>query len=312
MRRLAAALIALSVAGCGAPPAASPSASTQVIARVGTTSITLGQFQLRLTSALAQARSAGAPTNVAAMTSQFRASVLRSLLIDTVIAQEARAAGVAATDQEVQQQYLQDATAAGGASPLASQLASLGGSPAQLQDEIRSSINESQLENLFAQQRAAEVERRIAAGASIASLAPQYSDDTASASSGGELGAVTRAAISSGDAAFSTAVLALRVGQYTTTPIRDSQGYDIVEVEAENATSLTLRHIVIAAPQPYTVKDRPIWFSEAIFETLATDCARNQIAIYISDVGDNPCAAVSASGSASPGATPAPGPTASP
>ena len=306
MRLLGATALALLLAGCSSSPAPTPSADAQVIAKVGSTAITLEQFQLRLQSALAQASQAGAPTGVAAMTTQFRASVLRSLLIDTVIAQEAAAAGVAATDAQVQQQYNQDVTDAGGESTLESQLASLGGSPGSLRDEIRSSINESQLEDLFAHQRAQEVEQRIAAGASIASLAASYSDDGSSAGKGGELGAITRATISTGDSAFSAAVLALKVGQYTTTPIRDSQGYDIVQVEAADATSLTLRHILIAAPQPYTVKDRPTWFSEAIFETLASDCSRNQIAIYISNVGDDPCAAASASPSPAATATPSP------
>ena len=309
MRRLlAATALALLLAGCSSSPAPTPSADAEVIAKVAGTAITLEQFNLRLQSALAQASSAGAPTDVAAMTSQFRASVLRSLLIDTVIAEQAAAAGVAATNQQVQQQYNQDATDAGGASTLESQLASLGGSPAQLEDEIRASINESQLEDLLAHQRAQEVEQQIAAGATIASLAPQFSDDSNTASQGGELGAITRTTISTGDSAFSSAVFALTVGQYTTTPIRDSQGYDIVQLEAETATTLTMRHIIIAAPQPYTVKDRPQWFSEAIFEQLATDCTQNAIAIYITNVGDNPCAAASGTPSASAAASPTPSP----
>ena len=309
MRRIAACCLALLCAACGSGTSTPSASSTQVIARVGPTAITADLFAIRLQSALSSVTQAGGPTDNAAMTAQVRASVLRSLLIDTVIAQEAAAAGVAATAAEIQAQVAQDVSAAGGTSQLESQLASLGGSMAQLDDEARSSINEQNLEDLFARQRAAEVEQKLAAGASMASLAPQYSDDSASAPTGGELGSITRATISTGDAAFSTAVFALSVGQYTTTPIRDSQGYDIVLVEASTPTALTLRHIIIEAPVPYTVKARPAWFSEAIFEQLATDCAANQIAIYISNVGDNPCAAASASPSpsaSSPVASPAP------
>ncbi len=50
---------------------------------------------------------------------------------------------------------------------------------------------------------------------------------------------------------------------------------------------------------PYTVKERPGWFGEAIFESLAQDCAAGQIHIYVSNVGDDPCAAASASASPS-------------
>ncbi|MDQ2960993.1 MAG: peptidylprolyl isomerase [Candidatus Dormibacteraeota bacterium] len=304
MRRISACLLAVFCVACGSVSAPSPTPSSEVIARVGSTAITSALFQLRLKSTLTSVSLAGGPTGNAAMTAQVRAGVLRSLLIDAVIAQEAAAAGVAATAAEIQSQIGQDAASAGGMSQLQSQLASLGGSLAQLTDEVRSSLNEQQLEDLFAKQRASEVEGKLGQGASVASLAPLYSDDSASAPKGGELGSITRATISSGDGAFSTAVLALAVGQYTTTPVRDSQGYDIVQVEAASAAALTLRHIIVAAPQPYSARQRPAWFSEAIFEQLATDCAANQIAVYISNVGDNPCAA--ASPSASPGATPSP------
>jgi hypothetical protein len=304
VRRIPACLLVLLCVACGSGAAPSPNPPAQVIARVGSTAITSDLFQLRLQSTLASVASAGGPTGNAAMTAQVRAGVLRSILIDTVIAQEAAAAGVAATTSEIQSQIDQDVAAAGGMPRLQTQLASLGGSLAQLTDEVRSSLNEQQLEDLFAKERAAEVEGKLQQGASLASLAPLYSDDSASAPKGGDLGTISRATISGGDATFSKAVFALAVGQYTTTPIRDSQGYDIVQVEAATPAALTLRHIIVVAPQPYTAKQRPAWFSEAIFEQLATDCAANQIAVYISNVGDNPCAAASASPSSA--ATPSP------
>lgn len=300
MRRLPLILLALLCSACSGP-APSPTGSAVVVARVGPTAISNDLFQVRLTSALASLASAGGPTGNAAMRSQVRASVLRSLIIDTVIAQEAAAAGVAATEAEIQAQVQADVQSAGGTAQLQSQLAALGGSMAQLHDEISSSLNEQKLEDLFARQRAAEVEQKLAAGGDFATLAAQYSDDSETASKGGALGSVPRAQVQGDDPAYSAAVLALKPGEHTTTPIRDAQGYDIVALVSASATALTLRHIVVNAPQPYTVRERPTWFSEAIFESIAQDCSAHQVHVYVSDVGDDVCAA--ASGSVSPTAS---------
>jgi hypothetical protein len=311
VRRFLVVLIAVWCAGCGSASPA-PSSSSPVIATVGPTAITNQSFQIRLTSALTSVVQAGGPSDNPAMRSQVRASVLRSLIIDTVIGQEAAANGVSATATEIQAQVQADTTAAGGLSQLHSQLASLGGSMAQLNDEIISSLNEQKLEDLFASQRATEIEQKLAQGASFTNLAAQYSDDAATASQGGELGAVARSTIQGDDPAYSAPVLALKPGAYTAKPIHDAQGYDIVELESSTATALTLRHIVVNAPQPYTVRERPTWFSEAIFESLAQDCSANQIHVYISDVGDDVCAAASSSASPAGTASSAPATTPSP
>lgn len=309
MRRVLAVTLVLLCSGCsGTSP--SPAPSNQVIAQVGPSTVTNDVFQLRLQSAFTAVAQGGGPTNNAAMRSQVRASVLRSLIIDTVIAREAAAAGVAATNAEISAQLQADVTAAGGTAQLQAQLTSLGGSLAQLHDEIVSSLNEQKLEDLYASQRAVEIEQKLAGGASFASLATQYSDDTATSAKGGELGAVTRAQIQGDDPAYSGPVLALAAGQHNDPPIRDAQGYDIVELESATPAALTLRHIVVNAPQPYTVRERPNWFGVAIFETLAQDCSAGQIHVYITDVGDDVCAAASAS--ASPAGSGATAPSATP
>lgn len=305
---LAAALLS---AACGSGPSSSSSTSApQVIARVGTTAITADAFAVRLRSTLTAVGQAGGPSNNAAMTAQVRASVLRSMLIDTVIAQEAAAAGVAATDAEVQAQVDADAQTAGGQSQLQAQLASIGGSLVQLRDEIRSSLNEQKLEDVFARQRAVEIEQKLASGSAFAALAMQYSDDSTTAPNGGTLGAVPRSQVQGDDPTYAAAVMALKQGQHTDPPVHDAQGYDVVGLDASTATTLTLRHIIVNAPTPYTVKERPRWFAAAIFESLAQVCSAGQIHIYIANVGDDPCAA--AAGTASPGVTATPSPTPTP
>jgi hypothetical protein len=300
------AIVIIVVLLCSACSNASPSPSggSRVIARVGPTAITNDLFQVRLTSALTSVAVAGGPTNNPTMRSQVRASVLRSLIIDTIIAQEAAASGVGASEAEIQAQVQADISAAGGTNQLQTQLASLGGSMAQLHDEIASSLNEQNLEDVFARQRAVEIEQKLAAGTSFTTLATQYSDDSATAAKGGDLGAVPRTQVQGDDPVYAGPVLALAPGHYTTAPIRDAQGYDIVQLESSTATALRLRHIVVNAPQPYTVKERPNWFSEAIFESIAQDCSANQIHVYIGDVGDDVCAAASPSPVAPPTHTP--------
>lgn len=310
MRRALIVLLVLLCSGCNS--SSPPTSNSQVIARIGPTAITNDVFQIRLTSALTSVAQAGGPSGNAAMRSQIRASVLRSLIIDTVIAQEAAFNGVAATSAEIQAQLNADVAAAGGITQLQTQLASLGGSMAQLNDEITSSINEQKLEDHFARQRATEIEQKLAAGAAFGSLALQYSDDTVTAPKGGELGAVPRSQIQGDDPLYAGPVLMLAPGAYTTTPIRDAQGYDVVMLETATASTLTLRHIIVNAPRPYTVRERPRWFSEALFESIAQDCAAKQVHVYVSDVGDDVCAAAAATASPAPsagttaGATPTP------
>jgi parvulin-like peptidyl-prolyl isomerase len=276
------------VSGCGSSPAPSPSGSAAV-AVVRTTVITRSQFDVRLQSALTTLQQGGAPTSVAAMVNQVRASVLRSLILDTIIAQDAAAAGIAATPAQVQAQVAADAHAVGGTGALQTQLAEAGGSLAQLEDEIRSQFNEQRLENLFAEQRAALVEQRLGGGADFSTLAKEMSDDTGTSARGGDLGTITSKDFSSYDSAFIREMKALTPGGYSKTPVHDAGGYDILLVYARTAAAWKVRHILVAAPKPYTVTSRPAWFAEALFATVAQLCSDHQIHVYITDAGADPC-----------------------
>lgn len=177
----------------------------------------------------------------------------------------------------------------------------------QLRDEVRSSLNEQKLEDLSAQQRAQEVEQKLASGTDFAVLAAQYSYDSSTSGKGGDLGPASLSRVQSEDAMYAKAVLALSVRQPTEPSVRDQQGYDIVQLLAATPSALHLRHILVDAPRPYTVKERPTWFTQAVFSVLAQDCAVGQIHVYAVDVGPDPCATptpspttVSAPTSASP------------
>jgi parvulin-like peptidyl-prolyl isomerase len=299
-RWLAVAVAACVVAACGGSTAATPAPSP--IAKVGPTVITQAAFNIRLQSTLVAIAQGGGPSNNATMEAEVRASVLRSLILDAIIAQEASAQGVAATAAQVQTEIDTDAAQAGGLSQLESELGGAGGSIAQLQDEIRSQLNEQRLEDRFAQARAAMVEGILAGGANFAQTAKQYSDDTGTNTKGGDLGALSADNLKADDPSFSTAVQSLAVGAYTKTPVRDSGGYDIIEMYAKTTTTWSVRHILIAAPLPYTVQNRPAWFSEALFAAVAQDCQAGAIHVYITDAGADPCAGA-------PNLSPLPSPT---
>lgn len=272
-----------------------------MVARVGGTSITQAAFDVRLQSTLTSIEQGGGSTSNAAMRTQVRATVLRSLILDAVIASEAAAGKFSATQAEVQAQVDADAKAVGGLTTLEAQLASAGGSLAQLEDEIRSQLNEQRLEDAFAKARAVQVEQQLAAGTPFATVAKQMSDDVNTTGNGGDLGVLTAAQLASHDAAFVAAVRSQPLNTYSPAPVHDAGGYDIIDVYARTPTSWSVRHILVAAPTPYTVTSRPAWFSEALFVTVAQLCGAGQIHVYINDTGADPC-----SGAPSFAATPAP------
>lgn len=288
------------LAGCGGSSSSTPNPTTPV-ARVGSTVITLAAFDTRLKSTTTAIAQAGGPSADPTMTTGVRANVLRSLILDAVIAQEAAAQGLAITAAEVRAEVAKDAQSVGGMNQLQTQLASAGGSIAQLEDEIRSQANEQRVEDRFAQQRATMVEQTLAGGADFAQTATQDSDDTATASKGGDLGALSAQDLSNGDQTFAAAVHELTVGAYTKTPIHDSGGYDIIQLYAQTATTWSVRHILVAAPTPYTVQDRPGWFATSLFTAVAQDCNAGQIHVFLKDAGADPCAGA-------PVLTPAPTP----
>jgi hypothetical protein len=291
------------VVACGSTPAA-PAKPSPVIARVGGQSVTLAQFNIRYQTTIVSIEQGGGPPADAGQTTALRADVLRSLIIDTVIREEAIKFKLEATPAEVQAQVASDAQQAGGTAALKTELAGAGGSVAQLEDEISSDLNEQRVENLFAQQRAIQVEKILATGANFETTAKTWSDDTGTNAKGGDLGVLTTANLATYDAAFSAAVKALAVGKYTTTPVHDAGGYDIVMLYAKSAKGWSVRHILVAAPTPYSVMDRPAWFGEVVFAAINQLCVANQITVSLTNAGGNPC--VAPTPSPSPAATPKP------
>jgi SurA N-terminal domain/PPIC-type PPIASE domain len=302
------AVCAVVVAACGSTTPA-PVKASPVIARVSSDTITLAQFDVRYQSAYTSIVQGGGSGGGAAIT-QLRAAILRSLILDTVIREEAAKLGLEATSKEVAADIAADAHQAGGMNALKAELAGAGGSIAQLEDEISSNLNEQRLEDVFAQQRVAVVEQQLASGANFIATAKNFSDDsgtTGTAAKGGDLGVLTAAELKKYDPAFVAAVKSLRVGAYTKAPVHDAGGYDIVMLYSKTAGGWGVRHILIYAGNPYNVTDRPNWFTEALFSQVDQLCKANQIEVTLPNAGGNPCTAPSPTPAP---ASPSPKPTA--
>jgi SurA N-terminal domain/PPIC-type PPIASE domain len=308
---VAAAVVATTqILGRGSVPA-----SRGPVAVVGGVAVPAALFDTRVGTALAAIRQAGGapqpgqPAYPAFLTGVKR-RVLGSLIIDQVIAEEAAYRHLAATDAQVAAEVSADARDAGGADRLQRQLADAGGSLAQLRDAIRSRLNEERLEDLFASQRAADAERRLDSGLPFDTMAHQLSDDEQSRDRGGNLGALNLAQLAVSDASLAAAVGSAPAGRVSA-PIRDDAGYEILRVDAASPTTRTVQRILVAAPRPYTVRERPGWFAAAVFQAIADDCRLGRLRVLV-DVGLDPCAGPTAGGAA-PGAASTPGaPRASP
>jgi hypothetical protein len=314
-RLLSALVVAVALAGCGSPTTPGPTPSSGPVAQVGKQSIPRSLFDMRLTSALTAIQQGGGPqqgsSGYGPMLSKLRADVLKSLILDSIIGQEAAFRHIAVTDAEVQKQVDADTTAAGGSGPLKTQLAEAGGSLDQLRDAVRSRINEQRLEDEFAKERADAILRRITAGEDLAVLAKLLSDDETSRDKGGDMGALTDTQLDQGDKTFAAAVRALQPGKLVAQPARDLAGYEILRLDAVGAAGHSVHRILVAAPQTYTVKERPNWFLQSLLEALAQYCNQGQLTVMMAGAAQ-PCATPGASGSASPGVSGSPAPSPSP
>jgi parvulin-like peptidyl-prolyl isomerase len=263
------------------------------VAEVAGARIPAALYDLRIGSALTAIHQAGgAPEpgdpGYPAFLAGVKRRVMESLIIDQVIAQEAGFRHLAASDADVAAEIAADARSAGGEDKLAKQLSEAGGSLDQLRDAIRSRLDEQRLEDLFASQRAADVEARLASGAGFEAVASQLSDDEQSRPKGGDLGALNLAQLNASDASFVAAVKAAPAGRVSD-PIRDDAGYEILRLDAQTATTRSLHRILVAAPRPYTVRERPAWFAAAIFQAIGDDCRAGRLRVLL-DVGLQPCA----------------------
>lgn len=290
--------LSLGLGACGQTGSSSGSSGSGVVARVGGADITQHELDVRYQASLRALAGGGAPTQNAAMEGRLRATVVRGLVLDAVIAKEAAYQHVSPSAADLGAEFQRARVDAGGTAPLETQLAAAGGSDESLRDEIKARLTEQRLEDFEAKARATIVLAQINAGASLDSLAAQWSDATETKDKGGLVGTLNDDQVKTqlGSAAL-TALGTLHPGEHSTTPIRTSAGYEILQLDATTAGGRTVRDILIAAPDPYSVRERPAWFAQQVFQAVLDDCQKKQITVLIGDAGANPCTGASPSGS---------------
>lgn len=103
----------------------------------------------------------------------------------------------------------------------------------QIVPEVKSTMTDSEKEeaNKKALEKAKELITRLKKGESFEEVAKEASDDEATKEKGGSLGFINKG--SYGSTEFDKEVYALKVGEYSSTPVKTTNGYEIVYVKEE-------------------------------------------------------------------------------
>jgi peptidyl-prolyl cis-trans isomerase SurA len=161
----------------------------------------------------------------------LRGDIRQQLSIQKVINREV-VAKIAVTDQDVQDFYNQNRSQFNVAEPQY-RLAQIVITPHR-DPQLRNRKNDDATTDAEAKLKAASLEQKLAGGADFGQIAMDYSEDSASSASGGDLGYVPESSLAQSDPALKRAVLALKPGQTSgVIVLRDS--YRILKLVAKEA-----------------------------------------------------------------------------
>jgi peptidyl-prolyl cis-trans isomerase SurA len=161
----------------------------------------------------------------------LKADIRQQLSIQKLINREVLAK-IAITDQDVQDFYNQNRAQFNVAEPQY-RLAQIVITPHK-DPQLRNRKNDDATTDAEAKRKAAALEQQLSTGADFATLAMDYSEDPASAGSGGDLGYVPESSLSQSDPALKKAVLVMKPGQTSEVIVlRDS--YRILKLVAKEA-----------------------------------------------------------------------------
>ncbi len=110
-----------------------------------------------------------------------------------------------------------------------------------LQQNVSNAINSDAKLNAQAKSEAEQVLAKVKAGGDFAALAKQYSQDTGSASNGGDLGFIKKSDVVP---EFGNAAFALQPGQVSDL-VKSQYGYHIIKVVEKNGDQVHVAHILI-------------------------------------------------------------------
>ena len=161
----------------------------------------------------------------------LRNDIRQQLSIQKVINREV-VAKIAVTDQDVQDFYNQNRAQFNVTEPQY-RIAQIVITPHK-DPGLRNRKNDDATTDAEAKRKAAALEQQLSTGADFAQVAMDYSEDPASAGSGGDLGYVPESSLSQSDPALKKAVMSLKAGQISgVIVLRDS--YRILKLVAKEA-----------------------------------------------------------------------------
>ncbi len=143
-------------------------------------------------------------------------------------------------------------------------LNSLGYSLDQLRQQVRSRVFEQRLEDRMATQREVAALAMLRQGTDVGIVAKKYSDDTSSASTGGNL------TLKSKDLAnvptLKPTLDALQPGQSSADFVRVDDGFYYFKLVSRDADNTKMQYVYVYDPKPalYTTAKREKWFIDAI------------------------------------------------
>jgi parvulin-like peptidyl-prolyl isomerase len=197
-------------------------------------------------------------------------------LVDAVLIQrEAEKYGITVTEDDINRQVdpfraNYDAQAAqqrqqgGTAQTFNAYLNSLGYSLDRLREEVRSQVYEQRLEAKLALQRKAAALAALKSGTAIAAVAKKYSDDGASAGSGGALSLKTTDV--AGVPQLKPAIESLQPGQSSPDFAQADDGYYFFKLISRDADTTKVQYVYVYDPKPelYSNMRRPKWLLDLI------------------------------------------------
>jgi hypothetical protein len=196
---------------------------------------------------------------------QSRKTVIKKLLEDALIAQEAKKEKVTLTKKEIDEKYNDYITANGGPKAFDDILKNFYGVsraefktldfvPNLLRAKLTDKINQQENTTQASQKRAKEVLAKIKAGEDFAKLAKSYSEDVTTAGKGGDMGFFNKTKVVPEIAA---AAFSMKVGQVSDL-IRTVYGYHIIKITDKKGDQVRASNILIK------VKDFSEWLSDDV------------------------------------------------
>ncbi len=233
------------VASTPNPPAASTPTHEPIAAMVNGQPITMAAFESRVNRDLDGRKALGAP--VPADPAANRASILDQMIAEVLIEQAAAIQNVKVSDADVETEVQQDIALAGGKDKWQQWLAANHLTEADNRQQVKDALITNKMRDIVTagvgntaeevharhilvstEATANEVLAKLKSGTDFATLAAQYSQDTSTRDTGGDLGWFARGELL--EPAVEDAAFAMTTTNQISGPVKSNLGYHIIQM----------------------------------------------------------------------------------